>query len=742
MSDLPASADIGDAYTVVNEDNKEYAWDGSEWSTIGPDLDNYALKSDLAPVATTGNYDDLTNKPTIPTKTSELTNDSGYLTDSDFATVATTGSYTDLIDKPTIPTKTSELTNDSGYLTDADFATVATTGSYTDLTDKPTIPTKTSELTNDSGFITNTVNDLVNYYLKSETYTKTEVNNLIGAISTMSLQVVQALPTEDIQTNVIYLVPRADSETGNIYDEYIYVSDAWEKIGSTDVDLTGYATETWVNTQISGFLTQSQIEGLISTALGNYYTKSEIDTALSGKGTYSKPSGGIPKTDLSESVQASLDKANTAIQDISSKQNITDNNLDTTAKTIVGAINEVNGNFSNYVTKANTVITSLSTLDTIFSSGFYQFKGSTASERINGEVQSGLVLVLQYSGNNDEQYPAQIFFPTGDMSSPNVFYFRTRDGRSPNPAWNNWQKVDPANINATLANKADTSTVETALSGKQATLVSGTNIKTINSQSLLGSGNIVIEGANLNLHNGSGADSLQQNNAIAEIDDSASFGKNNKYWKKAYKKFTVNSDISGDIYIRIGYYSGTLPDLNNNFTMFNPQLIKSDGTIITAAFTEENTTTTQNTKNKWYPRGGANEIKISRLFNPGEDDPKYSKVYFITKWRYLEYLFTGLSAGDYIIQTEGFGNLENLPSLKVVSGSTDLADSSPIIYTSTAFSFGNGSDINTLAGHSNAFEITDKGTILIPNYTDITLSNISGYSEYASVNGVLTKISY
>lgn len=202
MSDLPASADVGDAYTVVNEENKEYAWNGSEWSVIGPDLDAYALKSELSEVATTG--------------------------------------------------------------------------SYTDLTEKPTIPTKTSDLTNDSSFITNAVNNLVNYYLKTEIYTKTEVDNLISAISTMSLQVVQVLPTEDIQTNVIYLVPRVDSETGNIYDEYIYVSNAWEKIGSTDVDLTGYATEDWVNTQIANFLTQAQVQNLINTALTNYYTKSDF----------------------------------------------------------------------------------------------------------------------------------------------------------------------------------------------------------------------------------------------------------------------------------------------------------------------------------------------------------------------------------------------------------------------------------------------------------------------------------
>ena len=54
-----------------------------------------------------------------------------------------------------------------------------------------------------------------------------------------------------------------------------------------------------------------------------------------------------------------------------------------------------------------------------------------------------------------------------------------------------------ASINAAVSGKADTSAVtavQQSLSGKQDTLVSGTNIKTINNQSLLGSGNINISG--------------------------------------------------------------------------------------------------------------------------------------------------------------------------------------------------------------------------------------------------------
>ena len=154
-----------------------------------------------------------------------------------------------------------------------------------------------------SNFITASVNNLVNYYLKSETYNKTEVNNLISAMKTGIFSIVSTLPTPSIDTlNTIYLVPSADPKTQNIKDEYITITVGngydWEKIGSTAIDLSGYATETWVNTQISDFLTETEIQQLINTAISTKYTK---------------PTLGIPKTDLASDVQASLTKADNSI---------------------------------------------------------------------------------------------------------------------------------------------------------------------------------------------------------------------------------------------------------------------------------------------------------------------------------------------------------------------------------------------------------------------------------------------
>ena len=143
--------------------------------------------------------------------------------------------------------------------------------------DKSEIPVNTSDLYNDSGFITNLVDDLANYYLKSETYTQAEVNSLIGAISTLHIEVVQTLPTEDISTNTIYLVPKQTAGQNDTYDEYIYVNNHWEHIGSTDIDLTNYYTKTETDTLLDGKVDKVTGKGLSTED----YTTAE-KTKLSG----------------------------------------------------------------------------------------------------------------------------------------------------------------------------------------------------------------------------------------------------------------------------------------------------------------------------------------------------------------------------------------------------------------------------------------------------------------------------
>lgn len=56
------------------------------------------------------------------------------------------------------------------------------------------------------------------------------------------------------------------------------------------------------------------VDSELSSTSENPVQNKVIKSALDGKGTYSKPSGGIPKSDLASEVQTSLGKADTAVQ--------------------------------------------------------------------------------------------------------------------------------------------------------------------------------------------------------------------------------------------------------------------------------------------------------------------------------------------------------------------------------------------------------------------------------------------
>lgn len=108
---------------------------------INSALENKANTSDLSTVATSGSYNDLSNKPTIPTVTNDLTNalkanyDTAYTHSQ--STHAPTNAQANVIESIkvngtaqtitskavniTVPTKTSDLTNDSDYMVKSQY---------------------------------------------------------------------------------------------------------------------------------------------------------------------------------------------------------------------------------------------------------------------------------------------------------------------------------------------------------------------------------------------------------------------------------------------------------------------------------------------------------------------------------------------------------------------------------------------------------------------------------------------
>ena len=120
----------------------------------------------------------------------------------------------------------------------------------------PTVPVNVSELTNDENYIKNTVDNLIHYYNKADTYTKIEVNNLISNIQKLTSQIVDELPTEDIDTSVIYLIKIGDTSA---YMQNMYINSAWAELGSTQVDLSDYYKKSEVDTKLADKADKTEI---------------------------------------------------------------------------------------------------------------------------------------------------------------------------------------------------------------------------------------------------------------------------------------------------------------------------------------------------------------------------------------------------------------------------------------------------------------------------------------------------
>ncbi len=235
----------------------------------------------------------LPNTTVIPDKTSQLDNDSGYITDS---------ALTDYAKKTEIPTKTSELTNNSGYITandvpvkSVDGATgdvvtnaVKTTtqtltetqkqqartnigagtssfdGDYNSLINKPTIPTKTSQITNDSGFITDAA--LTGYAKTTDIPTKTsQLDNDSHYITA------NEAPVQSVNTKTGAVVLTQD----DVGDGTTYVR--------THNDFTD-ALKTQINTNKDNIaMAEGDIDGL-QTDVGTLKTNvTSLQTALTSK---------------------------------------------------------------------------------------------------------------------------------------------------------------------------------------------------------------------------------------------------------------------------------------------------------------------------------------------------------------------------------------------------------------------------------------------------------------------------
>lgn len=240
-----------------------------------------------------------------------------------------------------------------------------------DVVDEITIPTKVSELENDSEFIDKEANNLTYYTLATNTGSLIELSiNSSTYVMTMNLK--------NAAGTVI------STGTVDLPLESVVVNGSYDSVNKKIVlTLQGGSTiDVPVGDLVSGLQSEITTTNKLSSDLVDDTNQTNKFVTTSEKTTwgnkYDKPSGGIPSTDLSSAVQTSLGKADSAIQDVSDKQDLLVSG--TNIKTINNTSLLGSGNIDTEIIQFSTMPTA--NADNL--GKIVQFIGTTDSTYTNG----------------------------------------------------------------------------------------------------------------------------------------------------------------------------------------------------------------------------------------------------------------------------------------------------------------------------------------------------------------------
>ena len=191
----------------------------ANWNQTDTSADDYIKNK---PTLFSGNYNDLSNKPTIPTIPSlskGTTNGSGNaVTD-----IAVSGHTVTLTKGATFLTQHQDISGKQDKITSSNKLP------YSLISGTPTIPTSNNQLTNGAGY-------------QTASQVSNAISNAISGITSFEYEVVTSLPTTGVKGK-IYLKSN-NQGANNVYEEYIWVNSAFEMIGTTAVDLSNYLQKT------------------------------------------------------------------------------------------------------------------------------------------------------------------------------------------------------------------------------------------------------------------------------------------------------------------------------------------------------------------------------------------------------------------------------------------------------------------------------------------------------------------
>ena len=462
-------------------------------------LDLKANISSLATVATSGSYDDLSNKPTIPTvNNATLTIQKNGTTVDTFTANASSNVTANI----TVPTDTSDLTNNAGYITGITSSDVTTALGYT-----PYDSTNPNGYTSNVGTVTsvNNTSPDANGNVTITIPDSATWGNITGTLSNQT-DLKNALDAKQDAIQAIEpLVIGAVSSGGSVNFTFDTVNDV--------------ATNTYNNIKISG---GDLYNDTLSSSVSNFDdfcsgNVSYIDIPLDLASVYDDAiaTGAAKFGHISVRVGALSDYVNTIFifchkdeannitpilrvnSDISSNMGTMSVFKDLYFTTYNSKPDLRGTDF--YTTSTNTYSTTEKGFDVGFSfngssggnlfTNVYgssrRFQSFTADSTLINQMKTvNMVRFFRYVSNSS--VTADTYKPI--ISTTKLYY---------NDVAASWTMADaPTTFNNLQLNYGSGLTVSggnLVVTGKQDTLVSGTNIKTVNNTSLLGSGNISVQ---------------------------------------------------------------------------------------------------------------------------------------------------------------------------------------------------------------------------------------------------------
>ena len=115
--------------------------------------------------------------------------------------------------------------------------------------------------------------------LQTSSQVQSAITTALGNITGFEISIVQTLPAAGNQ-GTFYFVPNSQGSGNNVYDEYVYINNSWEKIGTTEIDLSDYLQKTdiaaWAKAANKPSYTASEVGAVATTAPAAGITNQDI----------------------------------------------------------------------------------------------------------------------------------------------------------------------------------------------------------------------------------------------------------------------------------------------------------------------------------------------------------------------------------------------------------------------------------------------------------------------------------